>query len=66
VLPPDLQVDKLTAYQERELKQIKNWIYATRLKHRAERRHEDRVDEKKKEEAQRKEEPVLQPAMFKF
>ena len=33
-MPADIKVESLTEYQWRELKQLKNWIYEQRLKHR--------------------------------
>ena len=33
-MPADIKVEALTEYQWRELKQLKNWIYQQRVKHR--------------------------------
>ncbi len=33
-MPADIKVEALTEYQWRELKQLKNWIYEQRVKHR--------------------------------
>ena len=33
-MPGDIKVEALTEYQWRELKQLKNWIYQQRVKHR--------------------------------
>ena len=37
-IPADIKIEALTEYQWRELKQLKNWIYQQRLKHRKEKK----------------------------
>ena len=70
-MPADIRVDKLTDYQQRELKQLKNWIYQQRVKHRKEKaraqRQEAKVEAGEKDEPEEKEletKPVAQPSFF--
>ncbi len=63
-MPEDLKVEALTESQWRDLKELKNWIYRQRVKHRKEKAHGDR--RKTEEEAKTKEletRPV-QPSFF--
>jgi hypothetical protein len=41
---PDIKVEALTSYQWRELKQLKNWIYQQRLKHRRDKKRGQRQE----------------------
>jgi len=43
-MPADITVEALTEYQWRELKQLKNWIYQQRVKHRKEKKRGLRQD----------------------
>ena len=63
-LPEDMKVEALTESQWRDLKELKNWIYRQRVKHRKEKAHGER--RKTEEEAEMKElvtRPV-QPSFF--
>ncbi len=70
-LPADIKVEILTDYQSRELRQLKNWIYQQRVKHRKEKaraqRQEAKVEAGEKDEPEEKEletKPVAQPSFF--
>ena len=52
-LPEDIKVEALTESQWRDLKELKNWIYRQRVKHRKEKAHGERRETK--EEANTKE-----------
>ncbi len=65
-MPEDIRVESLTESQWRELRQLKNWIYQQRVKHRkekarGERREQRQVEEGKAEELETR--PV-QPSFF--
>ncbi len=63
-MPEDLKVEALTESQWRDLKELKNWIYRQRVRHRKEKAHGER--RKTEEEAKTKEletRPV-QPSFF--
>jgi hypothetical protein len=61
-MPSDIKVEVLTEYQQRELKQLKNWIYQQRVKHRKDKKRELRQGEHLVENAEELEtEPVQQP-----
>ena len=65
-LPADLRVVTLTDYQSRELRQLKNWIYERRVKHRKEKARGERYQEHQAEEGKKKELATVpvQPAFF--
>ena len=65
-LPADLRVVTLTDYQSRELRQLKNWIYERRMKHRKEKSRGERYQERQAEEGKEKElvTAAVQPAFF--
>ena len=50
IVPDDIRVDKLDRNQEDDLRQLKRWIYETKLKHRAGRRKEINREIKEEEE----------------
>ena len=65
-MPADIKVKALTEYQWRELKQLKNWIYRQRVKHRKDkkrglRQEERHVEEEKAEELKTED---VQPSFF--
>jgi len=63
IMPDDVRVDKLDKEQERDLAQLKAWIYEKRKGARLERDRTERRQEKEEEVAERK---VAQPALFDF
>ncbi len=66
-MPEDIKVESLTESQWRDLKQLKDWIYQQRVKHRKEKQRGERREQRQaKEEAKVKEletRPV-QPSFF--
>ena len=50
-MPEDIRVTELTRDQERDLSHLKDWIYATRLKHRKVREHDQRKEVRAEKEA---------------
>ncbi len=50
-MPEDIKVDALTEYQWRELRQLKSWIYQSRVKHRKEKERGEHRDDRQAEEA---------------
>ena len=65
-LPEDIRVETLTESQQRELKQLKAWIYQRRVKHRKERARTARREEKQAKEASPAEELETKPAQSAF
>ncbi len=65
-MPADIKVEALTEYQWRELKQLKNWIYQRRVKHRRDRKRGQRQEERQVEEekAEELETNSVQPSFF--
>ena len=63
-MPEYIRVDSLTDYQSRELRQLKNWIYEQRVRHRKEKQRGECREAK--EEAEEKELATIpvQPAFF--
>jgi len=50
-MPEDIRVTELTRDQERDLSRLKDWIYATRLKYRKAREHDQRKEARVEREA---------------
>jgi len=67
-MPEDIKVESLTESQWRDLKQLKDWIYQQRVKHRKEKqRGERREQHQAKEEAEAEKEletRAVQPSFF--
>ena len=65
-MPSDLKVEALSEYQLHELKQLKNWIYQQRVKHREDKKRGLRREERRVEEEKLKELKTegVQPAFF--
>jgi hypothetical protein len=63
-LPADLKVEALTDYQQRELNQLKNWIYQQRVKYRKAKKKELRQGEHMVENAEELETEAVQPSFF--
>ena len=62
-VPADIKVDKLNDYDMSHLRQLKDWIYKTRIKSRIEKDTSDRKQNKKEILKQKKD---GQPALFEF
>ena len=63
-IPEDIRVESLTEYQWRELKQLKDWIYQRRVKHRKEKARGERRQAKEKAEVEELETKPVQPSFF--
>ena len=65
-IPSDLKVEALTEYQWRELKQLKNWIYQQRVKHRKDKKRELQQEERQveKEVPEELKTEAVQPSFF--
>ena len=65
-MPADIKVEALTEYQWRELKQLKNWIYQQRVKHRKDKKRELRQEESQVEKGEPEElkTQAVQPSFF--
>ena len=66
VVPDDIRVDKLERDQEEDLRRLKHWIYATKLKHRAGRRKEIKGEIKAEKEEKEKAAPEVIQHTFKL
>ena len=62
-MPEDLKVEALTESQWRDLKELKNWIYRQRVKHRKEKSHGERREAKEAKTKELETRPV-QPSFF--
>jgi len=62
-MPADIVVDSISDYEIRELNRLKAWLYAQRVKFRAEKDRAERRERREGAEAQRETE---QPALFEF
>ena len=63
-MPEDLKVEALTESQWRDLKELKNWIYRQRVKHRKEKAHGERCKTKEEAEIKELETRPVQPSFF--
>ena len=64
-MPEDIKVESLTESQWRDLKDLKNWIYRQRVKHRKEKQRGERRDQRQaKQEAEELETKPVQPSFF--
>ena len=63
-MPEDIKVESLTESQWRDLKQLKDWIYGQRLKHRKEKARGERRQAKEEAEAKELETRAVQPSFF--
>ena len=63
-MPEDIKVESLTESQWRDLKQLKDWIYGQRLKHRKEKARGERRQAKEEAEAKELETRPVQPSFF--
>jgi len=64
-MPEDIKVESLTESQWRDLKDLKNWIYRQRVKHRKEKQRGMRREQRQaKEEAEELETKPVQPSFF--
>ncbi|MDP2729158.1 MAG: hypothetical protein Q8O55_01590 [Dehalococcoidales bacterium] len=63
-MPEDLRVVTLTDYQQRELRQLKNWIYERRVKHRKEKARGQRRQSKEESKEKELETVPAQPSFF--
>jgi len=64
VVPDDIRVDKLDRNQEDDLRHLKHWIYATKLKHRKEKARGERRQAKEKASAEELGTEIAQPSFF--
>jgi hypothetical protein len=60
----DIKVEVLTEYQQRELKQLKNWIYQQRVKHRKDKKKDLRQGEHLVENVEELETEAVQQSFF--
>ena len=63
-MPEDIKVDTLTESQWRDLKQLKDWIYRQRVKHRKEKAHGERREAKEEAKTKELETRPVQPSFF--
>ena len=63
-MPEDIKVDALTEDQWRDLKQLKDWIYEQRVKHRKEKARGQRREAKEEVEAKELATRPVQPSFF--
>ena len=63
-MPEDIKVESLTESQWRDLKQLKDWIYQQRIKHRKEKQRGERRQTKEEAEAKELETRPVQPSFF--
>ena len=63
-MPEDLKVEALTESQWRDLKELKNWIYRQRVKHRKEKAHGDRRKTEEEAKTRELETRPVQPSFF--
>jgi hypothetical protein len=63
-MPEDLKVEALTESQWRDLKELKDWIYRQRVKHRKEKTHEERRENKEEAKTKELETRPVQPSFF--
>ena len=63
-MPEDLKVEALTESQWRDLKELKNWIYRQRVKHRKEKVHGERRTTKEEAKTRELETRPVQPSFF--
>jgi hypothetical protein len=62
-VPGDIKVDKLDEYDMGQLRRLKDWIYATRIRARRDR---DRSERRERKEQDKRGKAELQPRMFNF
>jgi len=63
-MPEDIKVESLTESQWRDLKQLKDWIYGQRLKHRKEKARGERRKVREETKAKELETRAVQPSFF--
>ena len=63
-LPEDIRVEALTESQWRDLRELKNWIYRQRVKHRKEKAHGERHKTEEEVETRKLETRSVQPSFF--
>ncbi len=63
-MPEDIKVESLTESQWRDLKQLKDWIYQQRVKHRKEKQRGERRQAKEEAEAKELATMPVQPSFF--
>ena len=63
-MPEDIKVESLTESQWRDLKQLKDWIYGQRLKHRKEKARGERRKVREETKAKELETRPVQPSFF--
>jgi len=63
-MPEDIKVETLTEYQWRKLKQLKDWIYEKRVKHRKEKARGERRQAKEKAKTEELETMPVQRSFF--
>ncbi|MBI2851424.1 MAG: hypothetical protein HYX80_10395 [Chloroflexi bacterium] len=63
-MPEDIKVESLTESQWRDLKELKNWIYRQRVKHRKEKAHGERRETKGEANTKELETRPIQPTFF--
>ncbi len=63
-MPEDLKVEALTESQWRDLKELKNWIYRQRVKHRKEKAHGERHKTEEEANTRELETSPVQPSFF--
>ena len=63
-MPEDIKVESLTESQWRDLKQLKDWIYQQRIKHRKEKQRGERRQAKEEAKAKELETRPVQAAFF--
>ena len=63
-MPKDIKVEALTESQWSDLKELKNWIYRQRVKHRKEKAHAERREAKEEAETRELETTPVQSSFF--
>ena len=63
-MPKDIKVEALTESQWRDLKELKNWIYRQRVKHRKEKAHGERRKTEEEDKTRELETRPVQPSFF--
>ena len=63
-MPEDIKVESLTESQWRDLKQLKDWIYQQRIKHRKGKERNERRQAKEEAKAKKLETRAAQPSFF--
>ena len=63
-LPEDIKVEALTESQWRDLKELKNWIYRQRVKHRKEKSQREHRETKGEANTKELETRPVQPSFF--